>query len=76
MSTRIPFPAGVPTTTRRYPRTLDQRPPHLRSDSVCIVSATSADAAKIAAQTRAERIFMACLILLLLIAAPFIWGTP
>lgn len=71
---RVPFPADVSNTVLRHPRSLGQHHPYLSSSSVCIDTATPADAAEIAAQKRAERIFMACLIVLFLIAAPFIWS--
>lgn len=56
---RIPFPSGVSNTVLRHPRTLDQHHPYLRSSSVCLTTATSGDAAEIAAQKRIDRIVMA-----------------
>ena len=72
---RVPFPSDVNDSTEiEYARTLDQRPPHLSSDAVVLVSDTPADAAEIAAQKRTDRRFVACLVILALIAAPFIWN--
>lgn len=71
---RIPFPADVSNTVLRHPRTLDQHHPYLRSSSVCLTTATSGDAAEIAAQKRIDRIFVGALVILALCAAPFIWS--
>lgn len=71
---RIPFPADVSNTVLRHPRTLDQHHPYLRSSSVCLTTATSGDAAEIAAQKRIDRRFVAACLFLLLCAAPFIWS--
>lgn len=71
---RVPFPADVSNTVLRHPRTLDQHHPYLRSSSVCLSTATSADAAEIAAQKRTDRWFVAACLVLALCAAPFIWS--
>lgn len=56
---RIPFPTDVSDTEARFTRSLCQRPPHLRSGAVVLTTATSGDAAEIAAQKRIDRIVMA-----------------
>lgn len=71
---RVPFPAEVSNTVLRHPRTLDQHHPYLRSSSVCLTTATSGDAAEIAAQKRTDRIFITLCLAALAVAAPFIWG--
>lgn len=71
---RMQCPPGLSNTVLQYPRSLDQNHPYLRSGSVCLSTATKADAAEIAAQKRTDRIVMAVCIAGLAVAAPFIWG--
>lgn len=71
---RMQCPPGLSNTVLQYPRSLDQNHPYLRSGSVCLSTATKADAAEIAAQKRTERRFVAALVFLALCAAPFIWS--
>lgn len=72
---RVPFPADVNSSPRaEYTRTLCERHPYLRSSSVCLTTATSGDAAEIAAQKRIDRWFVRAVLILALIAAPFVWS--
>jgi len=68
---------------QNYSRSLDEAtlqaallsPPHLRSSSVCLTTATSGDAAEVAAQKRTDRIFIAlCLAALAALATLHFFG--
>lgn len=50
---------GSRDSARPTARSLDHYHPYLRSSSVCLTTATSGDAAEIAAQKRIDRIVMA-----------------
>lgn len=49
------------------------RPPHLRSDAV-VLSVIKSTPEQVAARKRTDRRFVACLVILALCAAPFIWS--